>query len=325
MTLISVAMSIYNEPLDWIRAGIESILSQTFNDFEFIIVNDNPGRYELKGLLDHYSAADSRVRIIENNENLGLTKSLNKALKNARGEYIARMDADDIALPQRLSLQYEFLEKNSNISLIGTSVQIVDQNGNITGKVIKNDSHCQVVKNIFHKRLAFYHPTIMFRNENLLYRECFKTTQDYDFYLNLLSKGKRFSNLKDVLLDYRVSNKSVSMNKKRTQILYRELALKFYYERLESGCDSYDKLDFNDDEQLIAFLDISRDKLEAEVFKEKTVFALGAGDYEAAQQAFVLYKKHKVVNTEKFILWIFTTFPWLYKLYRKLRYEILRF
>lgn len=325
MAAISVVTSAYNEPLDWLKDSIESILNQSFNNFEFIIVNDNPGKSELKDLLDHYAASDSRVHIIENDKNIGLTKSLNKAIKAAKGKYIARMDTDDIALPERLSLQYEYLEKNSNIALIGTSVRIVDQNGNITGKVIKNDSHSQVVKNIFHKRLAFYHPTIMFRNENLLYREGFETTQDYDFYLNLLSKGKKFANLKDILLGYRVSNKSVSMNKKRKQIIYKYLALKFYYERLESGCDSYDKLDFNDDKQLIAFLDISGDKLEAEVLKEKTVFALGTGDYEAAQQAFVLYKKHKAVNTEKFILWLFITFPRLYKLYRKLRYEILRF
>ena len=325
MKHISVLVSVYNEPLEWLKDSIESILNQTFKDFEFIIVNDNPDRDELKDTLNHYKITDDRIRIIANDKNIGLTKSLNKAIKAARGRYIARMDADDIALPERLCLQYEFLEKNSDIFLIGTSVQLIDQNGHVTGKAIKNENHSKVVKNMLHGKLAFYHPTIMFRNKDFLYREKFETTQDYDFYLNLLSKGKRFANLKDILLCYRVSNKSVSMNKKTKQIIYKYLALKFYYERRQNGFDSYDKLDFDDERQLINFLDLPQDKLEAEALKEKIVFALAAGDYETAQQAFRSYKKYNNIKTEKSILWLFTAFPKLHRLYRKLRYEILKF
>ncbi len=317
-------MSVYNEPLDWLKGSIESILNQTFTEFEFIIVNDNPAGEELRDVLKKYKNQDERITIIENPENLGLTKSLNIGIKEAKTKYIARMDADDISLPERLKLQYQFLEKNSDIFLVGTSVQIFDQNGQTKGRVIKTQDHNQIVSSLLGGKLAFYHPTIMFRNENMLYRENFQTTQDYDLYLNILSKGRRFANLKDVLYYYRVSNKSISMNKRRRQILYKKLAFKFYYERLQKAGDSYSQLDFNDEPALIEFLDIDPDKLESEALRETIVFALGAGDYKAAQQAFAAYKNHNPPKAEKFILAIFIAFPNLHKLYRKLRYQILR-
>ena len=317
-------MSVYNEPLDWLKGSIESILNQTFTEFEFIIVNDNPAGEELRDILKKYKNQDERITIIENPENLGLTKSLNIGIKEAKTKYIARMDADDISLPERLKLQYQFLEKNSDVFLVGTSVQIFDQNGQTKDKVIKTQDHDQIVSSLLGGKLAFYHPTIIFRNENMLYRENFQTTQDYDLYLNILSKGKRFANLKDVLYYYRVSNKSISMNKRRKQIIYKKLAFKFYYERLQKAGDSYSQLDFNDDPALIKFLDIDRDKLEAEALRETIVFALGAGDNKAARQAFAAYKNHNPQKAEKFILGLFIAFPHLHKLYRKLRYQILR-
>jgi len=91
-------MSVYNEPLDWLKSSIGSILNQTFREFEFIIINDNPARQELRDVLQSYKNQDERIRIIENLENLGLTESLNKGLAEAKGKYIARMDGDDISL-----------------------------------------------------------------------------------------------------------------------------------------------------------------------------------------------------------------------------------
>jgi len=324
MKNISVVMSVYNEPLDWLKGSIESILNQTFAEFEFIIINDNPAAKELADVLKSYMNKDERITIIENPENLGLTKSLNIGIKQAKAKYIARMDADDISLPERLKLQYRFLENNSDVFLIGTSVQIFDPNGQTKDSVIKPQDHDRLVNNLLGGKLAFYHPTIMFRNENMFYREKFQTTQDYDLYLNILSKGKRFANLKDVLYYYRVSNKSISMNKRRKQIIYKKLAFKFYYERLQKAGDSYSHLDFNDDPALIKFLDIDPDKLEAEALRETIAFALGAGDYKAARRAFAAYKSRNPQKTEKFILRLFITFPLLHKLYRKLRYQILR-
>ena len=325
MVPIVVLMSVYNEPLDWLKRSIQSILNQTFRDFEFIIVNDNPHRQELKDILKSYDNRDGRIRIIENCENLGPAGAKNKALRSAGGRYIAIMDADDISLPERLKSQYQFLEKNSDIFLVGTSVQITDQNGVLKEKVIKHKSHKLIVNDILTGKLPFYHPTIMFRNEGFSYRDKFTVTLDYDFYLVCLSKNKKFGNLKQVLLHYRVSDQSISMTKKQKQVVFKKLAFKFYSERIKTGKDSYLDLDFNDQEQVLRFLGVKPEQLEAEAFKEKIVFALAAGDYEAAQQAFECYKEHNVKKAEKFILCLFLAFPWLHKLYRKLRYEILKF
>jgi len=325
MKPISVVMSVYNESLSWLRESVESILGQTHEDFKFLIVKDNPDRNDIGDLLDQYAKNDDRIRIIANEENLGLTKSLNKAIQTAHGKYVARMDADDIALSERLALQYEFLEKNEDIFLVGGSVEIIDENGKARHSAIKNTEHERIVEDMFHGRLAMYHPTIMFRNEGLIYRENFETAQDYDFYLTLLSANKRFGNLKDIILRYRVSNRSISMGKKRKQVLSGKLALKFYYERLEAGVDSYDKLDFSDEERLLEFLGIRADELEAESLKKSIVFALGAGDIAAARQAFAGYKKHKAPKSDKLLLRLFVAFPRLHALYRKLRYEILKF
>jgi glycosyltransferase involved in cell wall biosynthesis len=321
---ISVLMSVYNEPLEWLQSSINSILAQTFGGFEFIIINDNPKRSELKDILKSFSSRDSRISIIENHENIGLAESLNKGIRQAQGKYIARMDADDISLPERFELQHRLLERHQDVFLAGTSVQIMDRNGQLKEKAIKHSSHKQLVNDILATKLAFYHPTIMFRNEGFLYRDKFNTGQDYDLYLNLLSKGKRFSNIEEICLHYRMSGQSISMAKKRRQVILGKLALKFYYEKLQNGCDSYDKLDFNNEEQLVKFTGIPLDKLEAEALREQVVFALGAGDYESARQAFQYYKKYNPQKTEELILWLFLTFPLFRKLYRKLRYEILK-
>ena len=110
--IISVIMSVYNEPLDWVQESIDSILQQTFGNFEFIIINDNPNNKELFDFLITNKIKDNRIIIINNDENIGLTKSLNKGLERAKGEYIARMDADDISLPERLEKQINFLNTN---------------------------------------------------------------------------------------------------------------------------------------------------------------------------------------------------------------------
>src|SRR5690625_452840 len=94
---ITVLMSIYNEDMLWLRDSIESILNQTYQNFEFIIINDNPSNDINKVILKEYIKKDNRIKIIENDTNLGLTLSLNKGLRESTGLYIARMDADDIA------------------------------------------------------------------------------------------------------------------------------------------------------------------------------------------------------------------------------------
>ena len=116
---ISVVMATYNTPTPFLKTAVESVLNQTFTAFEFIIVDDastNESVDYLKGL------TDERVRIVRNSSNLGITKSLNIGLREARGKYIARMDADDISLPQRFEKQYLFMEANPDAIICGSKV-----------------------------------------------------------------------------------------------------------------------------------------------------------------------------------------------------------
>ena len=109
MPKLSVVMSVYNEPTEWITQSIDSILNQTFRDFEFIIINDNPEREENESLLNSYSQKDKRIVVIKNEQNLGLTKSLNIGINEAKGDYIVRMDADDYSFPERFEKQVQFM------------------------------------------------------------------------------------------------------------------------------------------------------------------------------------------------------------------------
>lgn len=119
---VSVVMSIYNEQESWLKMSIDSILHQTYSNFEFIIVNDNPQRTLNRNLIEHYQKLDERIVYIENHVNIGLTKSLNLAIAVAKGDYIARMDADDYSFPTRLEKQITFLSKNCDIIAVGTWV-----------------------------------------------------------------------------------------------------------------------------------------------------------------------------------------------------------
>lgn len=242
---ISVVMSTCNEPLKWIAESIKSILNQTFNNFEFIVINDNPKRKELQEFLEKYKKQDKRIILIKNKENLGLTKSLNKGLRKANGEYIARMDADDISLLKRFEIQYKYLEKHNDIFLIGAGAININKNGEKTTSH-KPFTDEKKLKQVLEKRNSIYHPTIFFRNEkDNFYREKFRYAQDYDFYLCLLSKNKRLTNISNTLIKYRINSNSISFSKRAKQNLFSKRANKFYHQRLKNKKDEYNEFDPN--------------------------------------------------------------------------------
>ena len=203
--IISVLMSVYNEPLEWIRQSIDSILAQTYSDFEFIIVNDNPTSAELCKFLSDFKNKDSRIKVITNPENLGLTKSLNIGLEQCRGKYIARMDADDISLPERFEKQVEFLDCSPGIGVCGSYANMIDENNNIIGR-FKLQSKSEDLKNAICFLVPFVHPTVMMRREIILknyYDEKCIIAQDYNLWLKL-SETTLFYNIPEVLFDYRI-------------------------------------------------------------------------------------------------------------------------
>ena len=222
MTLeISVVISVYNGEKH-LRESVESVLNQTFTDFEFIIVNDGSTDASLE-IIKSYD--DERIQIINNEENIGLTKSLNKALKQAQGEYIARQDADDISLPNRLELQLEFLEKHPEVALLGTGVYVINENGDTVEKRIM---HPKPKKSLL-KGNRFIHGSVMFRKSVIdelgAYNETLKYSQDYELWLRM-SKKYDVRNLTAPLYKLRMHRDSILSRKMEEQQMYAVLARK---------------------------------------------------------------------------------------------------
>lgn len=212
-------MCVYKENDNWIRTSISSILNQTFRDFEFIIVNDNPKREISDSILSHFEKYDSRIVLINNKENLGLTKSLNIALKVAKGKYIARMDADDISLPQRLLTQFKFMESNQEIVACGSFIRVFGRINKIDKSLPKTTL---MFKNVILIRNPLPHPTAFIRRETIerneiKYDENFLYAQDYRLWTNLLKYGS-LVNIPQVLLYYRVADNQISIKNKNEQI-----------------------------------------------------------------------------------------------------------
>ncbi|MGQ1787824.1 glycosyltransferase [Saccharicrinis sp. GN24d3] len=213
---VSVVMSLYNEPIEWIRESIESIIVQTFVDYEFIIINDKPDRNENSILLNEYVLKDNRIVIIENDSNIGLTKSLNKGLRIAKGKYIARIDADDMAMPNRFEKQYSFLEDNKDHILCGSFATMIDEHGNLKGKLIYPSDDKSIRIGLVLKN-QLNHPTLFYRNsDKLRYDEEIKYAQDYDFVIKASKIGK-LANLDAHLLKYRVSRQQIGASKLKEQ------------------------------------------------------------------------------------------------------------
>jgi glycosyltransferase involved in cell wall biosynthesis len=205
-------MSVYKPNQKHLDEAIASILNQTYKDFEFIIVNDGDDEF--------FIPDDPRIRVISNEKNIGLTKSLNFALDIAQGEYIARMDADDVSYPKRLEEQVKFLDENPDHILVGTWAEIIDENGNKIREV-KHPCEDKVIKSELIKYNPFFHSSIMFR-KGLRYNENFKYAQDYELYFRI-TRGwndgkKKLANLPLFLQQYRETTNSITSSKNRKQI-----------------------------------------------------------------------------------------------------------
>lgn len=211
MPKISVIMSVYNEPEKWIRQAIDSILKQTFIDFEFIIINDNPANQANKNLLKQYADHENRIRIIENEENKGLTKSLNIGIEASKGKYIARMDADDISMPNRFQIQYDFMESHPEIDVCGSCALLF---GSVpcfsSKKLIVPESNEEIkIRSLIYSPMV--HPSVMIRLERLprkLYNDDFKKAQDYVLWGELINNGYTLYNIQECLIKYRITTKS---------------------------------------------------------------------------------------------------------------------
>ena len=204
---VSVIMSAYNEPEEYLRKSIESVLNQTHTDFEFIIILDNPDNKKAKEVLKEYENNDNRIILLENEKNIGLAPSLNRGVKVARGKYIARMDADDIALPEMFEKLLCFLENNPDYAACFAQVFFIDEDGNLLNRENSDVMTDEQIRKVIFIHNPLHHPTAMIRkhvgDELEWYREDLKKSEDWDFWLRILSEYKIYR-LPEKLLYYRL-------------------------------------------------------------------------------------------------------------------------
>lgn len=207
---VSVVMPVYNAE-SYVAEAVESILSQTFRDFEFLVFDDGSTDRSLE-ILQAYTDRDDRIRVFAK-QHRGHVPWLNEGIQIARGEFVARMDADDVALPQRFARQVEFLNHHSDCVVVGCDIMMIDPDGDPLATAKHKTVHEDIEADLLgggHGVIA--HPTCMMRRSTLLavgaYREEFETIEDFDLWFRLAEQG-RLANIPEVLLKYRLHHTNV--------------------------------------------------------------------------------------------------------------------
>lgn len=240
---VSVVMSCYNTEISVFEA-VKSILDQSFSDFEFIIIDDGSSD-STNQILTDLSNQDDRITILENEENIGLAASLNKGIDHTKGKYIARMDADDFALPERLEKQVAFLNSHPEVDILGSSAYTrLQVHTDRTNEINMPSSHDAIVNRVFKKTMVL-HPTIMVRSEVFdiaRYDPELRWAEDADLWFRIYDKVG-WANLEEPLLIYTIkeglTKKIVNANlsvivknlKKRGKLLcYLPYILRYFIE-----------------------------------------------------------------------------------------------
>jgi len=216
--LVSVVMVVCNVDR-FLDEAIESILQQTFTEFEFIIV-DYGSTDSTKDIVERYAGKDARVRM-KAIPHCGLGEARNAACSLARGRYIGMMDADDVSLPDRLRLEVDFMEKYPKVGLLGSAAQWINAAGCplYVGRFPTSDAELRKAQAI---QCSFWQPTVLVRREAFLraggYRDAFAPAEDYDLWLRI-TEHYECANLQEVLLNYRMHPHQVSLRKRKQQTL----------------------------------------------------------------------------------------------------------
>jgi glycosyltransferase involved in cell wall biosynthesis len=205
---ISVLMPVFNGE-KYVKEAIKSVLNQSFNSFEFIVVND-ASTDKTEKIIKSFS--DLRIKLVNNKKNLGVAGSLNMGLKKCQGEYIARVDADDVNLSKRLEIQSKFLDKNQKYVLVGSNAILIDQKGKQIGVKVYPEAHNELRYKML-IRNQILHPTIMMRTKTVKriggYRSWLNGAEDYDLFFRLMKVGK-VMNLQQPLIKRRIHSEVVT-------------------------------------------------------------------------------------------------------------------
>jgi hypothetical protein len=207
---LSVVMSVYNGQAFLLQA-IESILAQTFPEFEFLIIDDG-STDKTTEILAGSASRDTRIRILRH-ENKGRAASLNIGIGLAKGKYIARMDADDVAMPYRLAEQMDFMERHPEVGLLGGAVELIGPMGRVI-RTVRPPLEDAEIKALMLRYNPMFHPTVVMRKELALiaggYRKALLDADDYDLWLRM-SERSRLANLGKTMVQYRIHSDQVSI------------------------------------------------------------------------------------------------------------------
>lgn len=250
MVKVTVLMPVYNGE-EYLKEAIDSILNQTFKDFELLIINDGSNDGSLD-IINSYQ--DPRIRLVNNEENLKLIKTLNKGLRLASGEYIARMDSDDTCHPRRLEIQVEMLDENPDIAVCGTGMKVIGKKyaKPFLAKGEENIKNYLVVKN------CMAHPSIMMRKDiieeyDYFYDEKFVHAEDYELFQRI-SWNHKIVNINKPLLNYRLSASGISRvyEKEQEEMVGEISSLAFKKLGILFDRNKYNKMSFDKNEILAA-------------------------------------------------------------------------
>lgn len=268
MTKLSIIMPVYNAS-KYIDEAIESIQNQTFTDWELIIVNEPTTTDNTNDIVTSYMEQDDRIRLIINAEQLGIARSLNIALDNATGELIARMDADDIALPERFAEQVKYMENNPEVGISGCDYDVVGEKWK--SNLVTNEEDIRSDLLFF---VPLRHPTIIMRKSLLMdngvrYNDDILAAEDYDLFVNGIEKF-RITNIPSKLLVYRrheeatvyrMLKEGVEVNKKLGEKMFESMGLYFSDEQISAlyrhcllgndNCAEYNSSDLRELEELL--------------------------------------------------------------------------
>lgn len=237
---ISVIMSFYNETEEEIIKSINSILKQTYKNWELILICDNPKEKHKYNKLTMLYEKEKKINIIMNKRNIGLAMSMNKAVKLSSGNILARMDADDICMETRLEEQINYL-KDNDFDLVATEFIYIDEEDNVLNKSHQVYSNENIRKYLPYTN-TIHHPTVMMKKEIFWqvggYRE-FPCAQDYDLWLRLFEKDISIGMLQKPLIKYRIRLNSITQKNKLKQLLTLWYIRKCFYKRKKNGLDEF--------------------------------------------------------------------------------------
>ncbi len=302
---VTVLMAVYDPPLEMLDRAVESILTQTFADFEFLIVDDGSRNAPVRGFLAQRARYDERIRIADE-PHRGLTASLNRGLTLARGTWIARQDADDWSEPTRLERQINHFDAHPETTVLGTDAWTHQQNGRRLWQLRLPAKHDDILRQLQHGN-PFVHGSVMFPRAAAAsaggYREEFRCSQDYDFLWRLAELGYA-ANLADPLYHYRYTTGSVSAERAAEQA-WAQGAI----QRLAAARRAGEAEDIAG-----ALAEPGTSQASAGLLKQADHLML-AGDYRRAQ---AIYSKHLASHPQNLFAWaklarlgVFRAFPWL--------------